>query len=129
MAVILPYLIQIDNGLHFLGIAEAHLGYPESAAHVRPIAEVLGGLHRPAHIRTQNTVGLVRTAAKCARHTQPVALGYFGDAIACLVHAHITAVAEDHLVGVLGVGRVAYVAYDALVVLDTVTLEFVRGTL
>ena len=122
-------LIQVDDRLHFFGVAEAHLGYPESAANVRPVAKVLGGLHGAAHHRTQHALGLERATAERARHAQPIAGRYFGDAVAGLVHADVAAVAEDHLVGVLRVGHVTHIAHDALVVLDAVAFEFASGAL
>ena len=91
----------LGDGLHLLDAADVDLRDPEGAGHVGPLLSALGGLHRAAAVRAQLALGLDAEGAGAA---VPRAGGDVGDAVARLVDADATLLAEHHLVALFGVG-------------------------
>ena len=81
--------------LHLLDAADGHLGDPEGAGHVSPLASRPGRLHGATLVRAQ-LAG--RFDSQDAGATQPGSAGDGGDAVTGLVDTDVALVAENHLV-------------------------------
>ncbi len=123
LSCISGHLVDVHHRLQLDRIAEADFGHPERAADMTPAVQAPRRLHGACLVRAERAVGLEGDAAESARAAQPSPGRYRLDAVACLVDAHIAAVAEDHLVVALGVGRTAHIANDLLIELDVIVLQ------
>lgn len=107
-------VLDADDGLEEYGVGEMHLGYPDGAHDMHPLAAIGLLVRARLVIRTQYALNGRRWRLYAAT-TQPLALGYVRHAVAFLVHCQVAHVAEQYHVRVETLAVETYAAECVLV--------------